>query len=194
MRFTRIILHLICFLITITAMSTLTAFGAEDNGGNKETATEEKTAATEADADRETTVEADETEIDFRAGTAILTGNVKVRGPQMTVTADKMTVYFDENRNLTKMEAQKNVVILQPDAQRKATAGKAVYEVVGGVITLSEKPRLEMEEGVLENAEKIIYYRDSERVKSEGGSITFPSNNESGGLNIFNRGQGDDAE
>lgn len=193
MRFRRIILRVLCFLVMASAMSTVTTFGVEDKGENKDSAAE-KASTTETAADRKTTVEADETEIDFRAGKAMLTGNVKVRGPQMTVTADKMTVYFDENRNLTKVEAEKNVVIVQPDAQRKAMAGKAVYEVVGGVITLSDKPRLEMEEGVLENAEKIIYYRDSERVKSEGGSITFPSNNQSGGLNIFNRGQGDDTE
>ncbi|MFO7821294.1 MAG: LptA/OstA family protein [Lentisphaeria bacterium] len=144
-----------------------------------------------------TTITADSTEVDFRAGNAILTGNVVVKGPKMTVNADKMTVYFDQAEKQNRIKnivAQKNVVIVQPAVNRTATAGKAVYDVPTGMITLTENPRLEMEDSTLENAESITYDRDSERVKSKGGSITFSSEGEGDGLNIFNRGNSDESE
>lgn len=180
---------LFIFVFWLACAGHLVAEETETAGASKE-----ETAATEK-AGGKTTVEADQTEIDFQAGMAVLTGNVKVTGPTMTLTSKTMNIYFDDNRNLTELVAEEDVVIEQPEAKRRATSGKAVYDVVTGVITLTKEPRLEMEGGVLENAEKIIYYRDSEKVKTEGGgTITFPSGGDGEGFNFFNRGQPDDAE
>jgi len=114
-------------------------------------------------------ITADRMELDLGAHVARFDGHVQVMDPRMTVTADTMIVTFDENNQLKKLEALGKVKIRQMDADREAMAGHAVYDVKKGAIELSEDPVLRNGTSILSGADKIIYYRDSDRIETRGG-------------------------
>jgi len=146
-----------------------------------------------AEGRRETDIRADKVDVDFQTGVANFAGNVIVSDGQMTVKADTMIVHFSQEHELTKIEARGNVVILQPEADRRATAGYAVYDIETGSISLTESPALRMSGNHWEDATKITYFRDSARVMSEGRSrIRFKPGGNAGGLEIFREGGSDD--
>ncbi len=123
---------------------------------------------------RETEISYDKIVMDFKKGVANLTGNVIVDDGTMTLTADKMLVEFAEGNKLKRVTATDNVVILQPQDDRRATAGQAIYEVASGDITLTIEPVLTDGTNVMHGVKKIIYNRDSSLVTTEGrGSIKF---------------------
>jgi len=125
-------------------------------------------APAEAGKEGETELKAEHMEMDFKAGHAVFTGNVRVSDATMTLYADRMAIDFTEDNQLKRVEATGNVIIVQPDKQRKATAGHAVYDATLGTITLDDKPRLQMEKHSMEGADRIVYSRDSEKVTTEG--------------------------
>ncbi len=116
----------------------------------------------------ETELKADRMEMDFKSGQAVFTGNVRVTDGTMILQADSMTVDFTPDNQLKRVDAKGNVLIVQPDKQRRATAGHALYDVATGTVTLDDKPRLQMEKHSMEGAERIVYNRDTEKVTTEG--------------------------
>ena len=119
----------------------------------------------------EVEIKYDELEADFGKGVTILTGNVVVTEPRIMLKADKAVCTNDAKGQPLKIEASGNVVIDQFASARHATAGKAVYDVVKGVIVLSETPFLKTPQATMVDATEITYYRDDERVTAKGGKI-----------------------
>jgi lipopolysaccharide export system protein LptA len=117
---------------------------------------------------RPTDIQADSMDMNLAKGTATFDGSVVVTDGDIKLTADRMVVHFSQDRQLTKVEAKGDVTVIQPSADREAVANEAVYDVTAGTVTLTGTPRLRMGENVLENAEKITYFRDSERVITTG--------------------------
>jgi len=137
-------------------------------------------------SDRASEIFADRMEMDFNARVARFEGHVRVIDPRMTLTADTLIAYFTEDNRLRKVEALENVVIEQPDAGRRATAGHAVYDVAKGAIELTENPALQTGPNVLYGAAKITYFRDSERVICEGGKPRIRIQSQTGSKKLHN--------
>lgn len=106
---------------------------------------------------------------------ASFTGNVLVRDPRYQIRADKMIVRFGADQQPERIEALGNVQIDELEAKRRATAGRADYDVLKGTFVLTEKPVLSMGGDSMQGASKITYFRDNERVIFEGGADRRPT-------------------
>ena len=127
-----------------------------------------------------TTVRADEMDFDFKEGKILMEGNVIVRDKKMTIRSNDMTVFLTSDKKMKKVIADGNVRIVNPVENRKANSGHAVYDVEKGTVVLTEKPRVEMDNNTLKNAEKIIFHRDSERVETVGSGTQLHFTNSNG--------------
>jgi len=132
-----------------------------------------------------TTVRADEMDFDFKEGKILMEGNVIVKDNKMTIRSNDMTVFLTSDNKLKKVIADGNVRIVNPEEHRTANSGHAVYEVKEGTVVLTDNPRVEMNNNTLENAKKIIFHRDSERVETVGSGTKLHFTNSKGqGLNF----------
>jgi lipopolysaccharide transport protein LptA len=154
----------------------------------------EEQPAAEAASSRETTVRAKSVDMNFTEHMAVFDGDVEVADGQMTLTSDHMVVHLTTANELQKIIATGNVIIINPEQDRRATAGRAEYNVTTGAIELTEEPRLEMGGNRLENADKITYFRDSGRVTTEGGTITFMPGEGGRSVQFFGRDTQDDQQ
>lgn len=73
---------------------------------------------------------------------ATFVGSVKVSDENMLLLADKMIVHLTEDNELRMIEAIGNVTISEVGTQKKATAGKAVFDAKTDMVVLSESPAL----------------------------------------------------
>ena len=146
----------------------------------------------------ETEIEADRVDADFKTGLATFTGSVRVVDSRMALAADKMLVEFTKENKLKKIAATGNVVIAQPETKRQAMAGRAEYDVVTGKITLTDKPILRDGANEMVGAETIVYFRDSEKVTTEGSGRVFfrlvVPENRTDNMNIFRKDRADEQE
>ncbi len=138
-----------------------------------------------------TVITSDTMSIDIQNNIAIFTGNVEVDDPQMHIRCHKMIIYLEDksetakktdddstgNKEVSKVECIGDVVITRkvddPDEKEKGTqralAGKADYDVKTGVIVLTEDPVIFRGNDKIKG-QKIILWRDSQRMQVEGGS------------------------
>ncbi|OGV69152.1 MAG: hypothetical protein A3K19_15485 [Lentisphaerae bacterium RIFOXYB12_FULL_65_16] len=125
--------------------------------------------ATAEDQD-ELEISADTMDMDFADRVATFQGNVKVNDSRMTLQSDKMIVTLNSTDELKRIEALGGVVIQEAGTGRRATAGKAVYDVEAGNIVLTEDPRLYDTEknGSITGATQITYDRKTEKFRVEG--------------------------
>ncbi|MDX9982324.1 MAG: LptA/OstA family protein [Lentisphaeria bacterium] len=84
----------------------------------------------------------DSVEMDFENRRGTFVGNVKVSDESMLLLADKMIVHLTEANELRMIEALGNVTISEVGTQKKATAGKAVFDAQTDMVVLSESPAL----------------------------------------------------
>lgn len=91
-------------------------------------------------ADEQTVITADTLHFDYQRSIAIFEGSVRVVDAQVTLTCEKLYVYFDDNNQIDSVVARENVHIVQDD--RHAHAGRAVYRASEGSIVLTENARL----------------------------------------------------
>jgi len=140
-----------------------------------------------------TVITSDSMNIDMANNMAVFTGNVYVDDEQMAIKCQKMVIYLEDKssggknasfsngegyRDIKKIICTGDVVIIRKvyDAsekakgEQKAYAGKAEYNVKTGKIVLTEnKPSINRGKDRL-IAEKIIIYRDNDKVETEGRS------------------------
>lgn len=116
---------------------------------------------TYAQAAEKTVITSDTLLFDYQRSIAVFEGNVRVVDPQVTMTCQKLYVYFDENNQIDSVVARENVHIIQAD--RHARAGRAVYRAAEGSIVLTEDARLQR--GVEElQGDEIQIFTTSEKV------------------------------
>ncbi len=132
-----------------------------------------------------TVITSDEMDIDMKNDVITLVDNVEIDEEGTHIKADKMVIHLKEAKQADSEETSKeiklivatgNVVILKKPltdeervkGERKATAGKAEYDVDSGTIVLTEEPVLN-QGGSSMRGKKITVWRDSDRMKVEGG-------------------------
>ena len=118
-------------------------------------------AETAPDQQGQTVITADTLVFDYKRSIAVFEGSVRVVDPQVTLTCEKLYVYFDDNNQITSVVARENVYVVQDD--RRARAERAVYRASDGSIVLTENARLYR--GVEElRGDEIQIFTHSERV------------------------------
>ena len=113
-------------------------------------------------------IKSDSMDMDFAQRKAVFEGNVRVSDSRMKLRADRMEVFLSPQDELQRIEAAGNVVIEETATDRKALAGKAVYDVEQGRVVLTEDPVLHVGENSMTGAFKITYSRAEGKFRSEG--------------------------
>jgi|GEM_PF-3330203 len=110
---------------------------------------------------------------DFAKRVAQFETQVSVTDSQVVLTADRMDVYLTADNAVQRVEALGNVVIRELGTAKKATAGKAVYDVTEDTVVLTEQPYLEeRDQGFsTRGAERIVYLRAKQQFKAEGENV-----------------------
>ena len=114
-------------------------------------------------------ITSDSMDMNLQNHTTAFVGHVEVTDSRMRLKADRMVVLFGEDNKPQSIEATGNVSIIQPEVRRRAKSGKAQYDVVKGIAVLTENPVLTERKSAMSGAEKIIYSRDDQTMKTEGG-------------------------
>ena len=177
LRYISVLVAANCFWIT----GLLTAAGAESE-------TSEKPEAVRGLMSLITDISSDSLDFDIKKRRAVFIGNVVIEDERVQLNSDKMIVEFDDNDQLSMIEAEGNVSIIAEG--NKATGGKAVYDFVKGTIVLSENPVLIKGLSQIEDANEIIYERQETKFRTDGGRphIIFFSDDEKTSLDsIFNK-------
>lgn len=132
-----------------------------------------------------TIIKSDSMDFDLSKNLAVFSGNVQVDDAEMQIFCHKMIINFEkgsanegenQNQSVKDIICLKNVIIIRKlsdeegkGGEQKALAGKAVYEVKAGKITLSENPELKRGPDTLKG-EVIMFWLDSERLTVHRGS------------------------
>ena len=130
-----------------------------------------------AEEDAERTVITSETLLfDYQRSIAIFEGNVRVEDAQVTLTCEKLYVYFNEDDEIDSVVARENVYIVQ--GNREARAERAVYRAAEGSIVLTENARLYR--GIEElRGDEIQIFTESEKVIAKPARlVVLPSSRE----------------
>lgn len=101
---------------------------------------------------------------DYKKQYALFEEDVVVTDPELKLTADTMTVRFNEAGDVSLIVAKGNVTIEQAD--KVATSGLATYNVEQGKITLEENPRVKRGKDLLEGV-IITFWRDDNKMICE---------------------------
>ena len=101
--------------------------------------------------------------------------NVVAKQGDMTLTCDELEGHYNENNQIEKMIAKKNVVIVKGIAM-KATSQHGVYDTQTGIITLTENPKLEQNGSTLQ-ADVVKVFVNEDRSVAEG-DVSVTVNNQ----------------
>jgi lipopolysaccharide export system protein LptA len=120
-----------------------------------------------------TVITSDRLTFDYEQQYAYFEGHVVVTDPEMKLTSEEMTVLFNEESEVTSIEAVGDVRIQQDD--KIANSGRAVYEVATGKIMLQEKPRVRRGKDLLQG-DTITFWRDQNKMVCEPRArlVIFP--------------------
>ncbi len=116
---------------------------------------------------------ADHIELQDRANRAVLSGNVKVRQGEMTLTAQRMTVAYtgqviDGNPQVSRLDASGGVTVTRPDQTARSQFG--VYDLNRRVITMLGSVRL-TQGGNTINGGRLTINLDTGRAVIDGSSV-----------------------
>ena len=116
-------------------------------------------------------VTADRMEADELGSTVTFIGGVTLKKENLTLTADRLVVYYDTaDKGVREIEARDNVVVRQEG--RVALAKKAIYYSKEEKIVLTGEPRIIENENKL-GGDRITIFMRSERSIVEGGNVLF---------------------
>jgi lipopolysaccharide export system protein LptA len=116
---------------------------------------------------------ADHIELQDRASRAVLSGNVKVRQGEMTLTAQRMTVAYTGqviggNPQVSRLDASGGVTVVRP--QQAARSQFGVYDLNRRVITMLGSVRL-TQAGNTVNGGRLTINLDTGRAVIDGSSV-----------------------
>jgi lipopolysaccharide export system protein LptA len=132
-------------------------------------------AAKNDDSTKETVVDSDTFKLDLSQHSGVFIGNVQVADPGFAMTADEMTLFFDQDNKIERMVARGNINLKQGDRQ-SATSREAEYTVADKKLKLTGNPVVQQGDNKVTGA--VIYlYPGSDRMDVEGRSkVRFYSN------------------
>ncbi len=126
--------------------------------------------------EKQTVITADTLLFDYQRSIAVFEGSVRVVDPQVTLTCEKLFVYFDSNNQIESVVARENVHIVQED--RHARAERAVYRATEGSIVLTKNARLYRGVEILEGDEIQIFTHSERVIAKPARLVIVPGNGE----------------
>lgn len=132
-------------------------------------------AASEADS---TVVTSDKLTYDSLKQYALFEGNVVVTDPQMSLKAEKLTLFFDETGAAKSIRAEGGVDIAQDDVM--SHSDNALYDMISGRVLLSGSPVVTKGDDTL-TGRTITFWRDQNKMVVDGRAKLVISPNEDGG-------------
>ncbi|MGI6523858.1 MAG: LptA/OstA family protein [Bdellovibrionota bacterium] len=96
----------------------------------------------------------------------IYSGAVDVLHGDLHMTCDELEGYYNENNQITKMIAKKNVTIVKGTSIR-ATCQKTIYEQSSESLTLTENPEL-LQDGSVLSADSIVIHLQTNKSEATG--------------------------
>jgi lipopolysaccharide export system protein LptA len=115
---------------------------------------------------------------DTSGGTAVFEGSVVASSDGMTLAAERMTVYYDDERRLERIEAEGSVRLVA--GGRVLTSEHAVYRTSEGTVVFTGRPRA-VEDGNILVGTRIVYMVKDDRFEVEGSKVFIDSLPEPGG-------------
>ena len=117
--------------------------------------------ALSTDRDQPTQIEADRVDVDDKKGISTFRGNVKLTRGSILMTADKVKVYRDKNKDVDKILAWGNPVRYKqrPDKRKEdviAQAKKVEYNAVKGKLILQDSARIRQGKDIFTGS-RIVY-------------------------------------
>ena len=100
-------------------------------------------------------------DFDLQAQRCDYAGNVEVTDEKFTLRADRVTAFLDEDSQITNIEAEGNVVILQ-DNDKQATGNRAIYDAIENIATIYDG------ENSAVGATRIVFDRNNNLFKAIG--------------------------
>ncbi|MFK3889496.1 LptA/OstA family protein [Sphingomonas sp. NPDC079357] len=127
---------------------------------------------------------ADHIELQDRANRAVLSGSVKVRQAEMTLTAQRMTVAYtgqviDGSPQVSRLDASGGVTVVRPDQTARSQFG--VYDLNRRVITMLGSVKL-TQGGNTVNGGRLTINLDSGRAVIDGSSVAGGGTAGAGGV------------
>ena len=116
-----------------------------------------------------TIITSDELHSDQNTHISIFTGKVVVVGNQFRMTCQEMTVYFTKDNKVDRIVSTGDVIITQPD--RVTHCGHAEYFHDDDKFVLTDQPVILDHKDELHGT-KIIIYRTTQKIETEGGRST----------------------
>ena len=105
---------------------------------------------------------------------AVLTGNVRVKHQTMDIRCDKMTAYYNQPRQVTRVVCAGNVRAV--DGDRQARGERADYDVPSGVLVVTGSPEARQGNTYVTGT-KVRLVLGNERVEVENARILVESPN-----------------
>jgi lipopolysaccharide transport protein LptA len=132
----------------------------------------------------QTVITSDTLLFDYQRSIAVFEGSVRVVDTNVTMTCEKLYVYFDKNNQIESVVARENVHIVQDG--RHARAGRAVYRAAEGSIVLTENARLYRQGDEL-RGDEIQIFTQSEKVISKPARLIVTPGGSSQGQGVIPR-------
>lgn len=102
---------------------------------------------------------------------AIFNKDVKVINGDVTMTADKMTCYFNKKNEIHLIIAEGHVVVIKET--KKVTAGRAIYRLEDEVIRLANKPIIYDRQNRIHARKVTVYVKKSFSLLDEPESFFY---------------------
>jgi len=107
-------------------------------------------------------------------GTAIYRGNVRYSDPKHTLAASELTVFFDENNDVTAIEAIGSIELVELETGRRMTGQEARREVATQLVVISGSPvRLTDGAGNVISGSSLTWNQADGTVSVAGGTETI---------------------
>jgi len=128
----------------------------------------------EGDPGEDVVVVARSLDYDQGAGTAVYRGNVRYSDPEHTLSAAEISLFFDENNEVTAVEAVGSVELVELMTGRRMTGRKARREVRTQMVTIEGSPvRLSDPSGNVVSGSSLTWNQADGTVSVAGGTETI---------------------
>jgi lipopolysaccharide export system protein LptA len=126
-----------------------------------------------------TVITSDTLMFDYGRSTCVFEGNVVVTEPQVSMTCDKLYVFFDATNSVDSVVATDSVRVKQGD--RTGSSDKAVYTAETGAIVMTGNATLTRGRDSISGDEITIYVNSEKVTCTPGRLVVFPSSLETSG-------------
>jgi len=128
----------------------------------------------EADPKQDVVVVARSLDYDRKTGAAVYRGNVRYSDPEHTLAASELSVFFDENNDVTAVEAVGAVELVELVTGRRMTGQKARRELNTRIVTIVGAPvRLADPSGNVVSGSSLTWNQADGTVAVAGGTETI---------------------